>query len=269
MTNNQKMEDTSYGVVSNNGIALYNGDCLEVMDRLIEEGIKVDAIITDPPYGTTACKWDSVIPFDKMWERLNKLIKPNGAIVLFGSEPFSSALRMSNIRNYKYDWVWEKPNGSNPFIAQKQPLNNVENICVFYNKNVLYNPQMVETKTYKRKASNKVIETIGIPHDKDYRSNKRYPMRILKYNKPSQIGSNAERKLNKFHPTQKPVALMEYLIKTYTNENELVLDFTAGSFSTGVACQNTNRNFIGIELDESYFKIGKERINKNNNKQGE
>ena len=242
-------------------IKLYNGDCLKVMDNLIADGVVVDAIITDPPYGTTACKWDSIIPFDEMWLRLNKLIKPNGAIVLFGSEPFSSALRMSNIKNYKYDWIWEKPNGSNPFISKKQPLNNIENISVFYDNNCLYNPQMKSSCVYKRKASNKIIETIGVAHDIDYKSGERYPMRILKYNKPSQIGGNQERAKNKFHPTQKPVALMEYLIKTYTNENELVLDFTMGSGTTGVACKNLNRNFIGIELDDKYFKICEDRIN--------
>ena len=242
-------------------IDLRLGDCLEVM-KLIPDG-SIDAIITDPPYGTTACKWDSVIDFGLMWEQLNRIIKPNGAIVLFGSEPFSSALRMSNIKNYKYDWIWEKPNGSNPFISKKQPLNNIENINVFYQNNCLYNPQMIDSKTYKRKASNKIIETIGSAHDVDYESNKRYPMRILKYNKPCQIGSNSERAKNKFHPTQKPILLMEYLIKTYTNENETVLDFTMGSGSTGVAAKNLNRNFIGIEQDDKYFNIATERIEDN------
>ena len=230
---------------------IYNGDCLEIMDRLIEEGVKVDCILTDPPYGTTACKWDTVIPFDKMWERLNKLIKPNGAIVLFGSEPFSSALRMSNIKNYKYDWIWEKEQGTNQFLAKKQPLRKTENITIFYKKQTIYNPQMAIGSAYK---ANRVIgcELFGIPKKiKTVNKGERYPVNILKFNRELS---------NRHHPTQKPVALLEYLIKTYTNENEIVLDFTMGSGSTGVACMNTNRKFIGIELDNNYFNIAKQRI---------
>lgn len=239
-------------------IKLIKGDCLEKMKE-IESG-SVDLILTDPPYGTTACKWDSVIPFEPMWEQLNRIIKPNGAIVLFGSEPFSSALRMSNIKNYKYDWVWEKPNGSDPFQCRKRPMNNIENISVFYKQQPLYLPQMVEAKKYKRKGGTKEIEVFGCIKDASYESNQRYPMRILKYNKEGQIGSNEERAKNRLHPTQKPIALLEYLIKTYTLENETILDFTMGSGSTGVACVNTNRNFIGIEMDDKYFEIAKDRI---------
>ena len=236
-------------------IKLYHGDCLEVMDKLIEKGVKVDAIITDPPYGTTACKWDTIIPFEPMWERLNKLIKPNGAIVLFGSEPFSSALRMSNIKNYKYDWVWDKIAISNPLNAKRQPLRVVENICVFYKKQPTYNPIMTDGTKWKRGGkTHQTVETLGDTplfrgNDK---TNKKYPKNIIKI-------SNAHKTKGQ-HPTKKPVALMEYLIKTYTNENETVLDFTMGSGSTGVACKNTNRDFIGIELDETYFNIAKERI---------
>ena len=237
---------------------LYKGDCLEVM-KDISTG-SIDAIITDPPYGTTACKWDSVIPFDKMWEQLNRIIKPNGVILLFGSEPFSSFLRTSNIELYKYDWIWEKPNGSDPFQCRKRPMNNIENISVFYKQQPLYLPQMTKTKTYKRKGGTKEIEVFGCVKDASYESNQRYPMRILKYNKEGQIGSNEERAKNSFHPTQKPIALMEYLIKTYTKENETVLDFTMGSGSTGVACVNTNRKFIGIEMDSKYFEIAEQRI---------
>ena len=230
---------------------IYNGDCLEIMDRLIEEGIKVDVIITDPPYGTTSCKWDTVIPFDDMWERLNKLIKPNGAIVLFGSEPFSSALRMSNIKNYKYDWIWEKEQGTNQFLAKKQPLRKIENISVFYKKQATYNPQMTVGNSYE---VNRVIgcELFGKPKKiKTINEGNRYPVNVLKFNRELS---------NRHHPTQKPIKLMKYLIKTYTNENETVLDFTMGSGSTGVACMNTNRKFIGIELDNNYFNIAKERI---------
>jgi len=235
---------------------LYRGDCLEVMDRLIEDGVKVDSIITDPPYGTTACKWDSVIPFDEMWLRLNKLIKPNGAIVLFGSEPFSSALRMSNIKNYKYDWVWNKRLAGNVFLAKSQPMKIHENILVFNSSKESFYPiktDLEKVRNYKDKYGGG--ESFGKKGtgDKVHTTKGKNPKSIIDI-------SNANRKGNT-HPTQKPVALMEYLIKTYTNENELVLDFTMGSGTTGVACKNLNRDFIGIELDEDYFKIAKERIN--------
>lgn len=230
-------------------ISLFNGDCLEVMDKLIEQGVVVDAIITDPPYGTTACKWDSIIPFDEMWLRLNKLIKPNGAIVLFGSEPFSSALRMSNIKQYKYDWVWNKISCGNPFTAKHQPLKITENISVF-NKHKYY-PIMTTGKMKAKggKAKSKLwgVDTVS------YKNDQYYPKNI--------ITESNNNNIKKHHPTQKPVELMEYLIKTYTNESETVLDFTMGSGSTGVACKNLNRKFIGIELDEHYFNIAKERTN--------
>ena len=235
---------------------LYKGDCLEVMDRMIEDGVKVDAIITDPPYGTTACKWDSVIDFELMWEQLNRIIKPNGAIVLFGSEPFSSALRMSNIRNYKYDWVWEKSKATNFLNAKKQPLRAKENISIFYKEQPTYNPQMKKGEAYnkgvrKEQTSDDVygsFEQTEVKSDGD-----RYPRDVLYF-------KTAESEGKTFHKTQKPVALMEYLIKTYTNENELVLDFTMGSGTTGVACKNLDRHFIGIEMDEGYFDIAKKRI---------
>ena len=235
------------------GYKIYQGDCLEVMDKLIKNGIKVDMILTDPPYGTTACKWDSVIPFDEMWIKLNKLTKSNGAIVLFGSEPFSSTLRMSNIKNYKYDWVWEKPQGINPLLAKKQPLNNIEYIHVFYKKQPIYNPQFEYGKPYKRTRDEKErlceINNHIFKETTTINEGKRYPKRILKFKRETGM-----------HPTQKPVDLMEYLIKTYTNEGDLILDFTMGSGSTGVACINTSRDFIGIELDEGYFDIAKDRL---------
>ena len=225
------------------------------MDKLIEQGIKVDAIITDPPYGTTACKWDSVIPFDQMWERLNRIIKPNGAIVLFGSEPFSSALRMSNIKKWRYDWIWEKNKPTNFGNANKMPLKSYEIISVFYNSLPVYNPQGlvdIPEKTVKRNK-NEEPEAYGktglIGEFKRNKTN--FPRQNLKF---GMEGKNV-------HPTQKPIELMEYLIKTYTNENETVLDFTMGSGTTGVACLNTNRNFIGIELDDKYFEMSKKRIN--------
>lgn len=236
---------------------LINGDCIPIMEEMIKKGVKVDAIIADIPYGTTACKWDTIIPFEPMWERLNKLIKDNGAIVLFGSEPFSSALRMSNIKKYKYDWIWEKSQGVNFAQCNHMPMKVCETISVFGNfglsKNAkiqpVYNPQGV-IETNKSKKAKTSTEHRVCNNNKDHiQKYKNYPRQVLKFK--SERG---------FHPTQKNVALMEYLIKTYTNEGELVLDFTMGSGTTGVACKNLNRKFIGIELDEKYFEIAKERI---------
>ena len=237
-------------------IDLRQGDCLELM-KSIPDG-SVDMVLTDPPYGTTACKWDSVIPFEPMWAELKRVIKPNGAIVLFGSEPFSSALRMSNIKNYKYDWVWQKsPTG---FLnAKKMPMKSVENIIVFYNKLPTYNPQgitKIKNKTI-RNHSTKIERTqIGLSTHNGGRLRETYIQSFTGYPNQTLMFSNDKG----LHPTQKPVSLLEYLIKTYTNEGETVLDFTMGSGSTGVACVNTNRNFIGIELDEEYFEIAKKRI---------
>lgn len=237
-------------------IDLYRGDCLDVMDELIARGVVVDAIITDPPYGTTACKWDSVIPFPEMWERLNKLIKPNGAIVLFGSEPFSSALRMSNIKNYKYDWVWDKKKGGNPLLSKIQPIKIFENILIFERsgKKVNYYPIMEKRDKIKYRGKNKGTESesTGNSFTENKAYTHKYPKAILEVSNASQVG--------KVHPTQKPVALMEYLIKTYTNEGELVLDFTMGSGTTGVACKNLGRDFIGIEMDKGYFDVATNRI---------
>ena len=243
----------------NENIKLYQGDCLEVMDKLIAEGVKVDTIITDPPYGTTACKWDSIIPFDKMWERLNKLIKPNGAIVLFGSEPFSSALRMSNIKNFKYDWVWNKKKHANAMLAKIQPLKIHELVHIFSsNGKANYYP-------IKEKRNPRVDKESNIKNGDNFGGKivkRKYSNPEGLYNPKSILEiSNANQK-GKVHPTQKPIPLMEYLIKTYTNEGELVLDFTMGSGTTGVACVNINRKFIGIELDEGYYKIASERIHK-------
>lgn len=200
-----------------------------------------------------------------MWERINKLIKPNGAIVLFGSEPFSSHLRMSNIKNYKYDWKWNKTIGGNPLIAKYKPMSIFEDIIIFGKGAINYYPIMEEADPKNIRPLNKVrkktdllsgIKSGEFKTSKNYNPNKRYPKNEIK------ISSRAKEcnQLNRLHPTQKPVALLEYLIKTYTNEGDLVLDFTAGSFSTGVACLNTNRKFIGIELDKNYFEIGKKRI---------
>ena len=250
---------------------IYKGDCLVVMDKLIEQGVKVDAIITDPPYGTTACKWDDVIPFDEMWVRLNKLIKPNGAIVLFGSEPFSSQLRCSNLKNYKYDWIWEKSKCSNFPHAKNMPLKFHENIIVFSRgkighisqlkeKRMIYNPQGIKKvdKTWERKRKydkgdnghHLVRESHKLKRIIEFEN---FPTTIIK------IG-NSNNNERKFHPTQKPVSLLMYLVRTYTNENEVILDFTMGSGSTGVACMLTDRKFIGVELDDKYFEIAENRL---------
>ncbi len=235
---------------------LIHWECLAVMDDLIEKWIKVDAIITDPPYGTTACKRDSVIPFDAMWERLNKLIKPNGAIVLFGCEPFSSALRMSNIKNYKYDWIWEKSHPSGIANVNRRVMKYHENVIIFYQSQPTYNP--IKWKGNKShsvgnqlgKRTNSKSQPNMIQTHKEY-SDMKHPKSVIKFSNPRSKWQ---------HPTQKPVALMEYLIKTYTNEWETVLDFTMWSWTTWVACKNTNRDFIGIEMDDNYFEVARERL---------
>ena len=239
-------------------INLMLGDCFERMKE-IPDG-SVDLILTDPPYGTTACKWDSVIPFEPMWEQLKRVIKPNGAIVLFGAEPFSSFLRMSNIKNYKYDWIWEKERGTGFGNAKKQPLRCFEMISVFYSKQCNYYPVMTKLdKPYTHVLPKYDSEQIKGGF-RSFNNNTRvlkqythsYPKNIIKISR-----GNIR---NFIHPTQKPVALMEYLIKTYTVEGETVLDCFMGSGTTGVACKNLNRKFIGIEKDETYFKIAQDRI---------
>ena len=239
-------------------IKLYKGDCLEVMKDIPDKSI--DMILCDLPYGTTACKWDIVIPFDKLWEQYKRIIKDNGAIVLFGSEPFSSCLRMSNIKMYRYDWVWDKTQGANYLCAKKQPLRVHENILVFSKKQSTYNPIMTfaEKKNIRPIKDNNfsnITNTIQ-KHSKDYNKNLRYPKSII----IESCNKKECNKLNRIHPTQKPVALLEYLIKTYTNPGEIVLDNCMGSGSTGVASKHTNRKFIGIELDDKYFEIAKKRI---------
>lgn len=230
-------------------IDLRQGDCLELMKN-IPDG-SVDFVLADPPYGTTACKWDNVIPFEPMWEQVNRIIKRNGAICLFGSEPFSSALRMSNIKNFKYDWIWEKEQGANFMLCKYQPYKVHEIVSVFSKAKHNYFPQMTEGKPYISGKGTSGEITGNIRKVQTKNEGKRYPRSIQRV--------NTEKSKSK-HPTQKPIALLEYLIKTYTNEGETVLDFTMSSGSTGVACINTNRNFIGIELDEGYFNIAKERI---------
>ena len=235
-------------------IKLYQGDCLEIMPTIPDKSI--DMILCDLPYGKTACKWDTIIPFNLLWEQYERIIKDSGAIALFGSEPFSSYLRMSNIKQYKYDWVWDKGKGANPLLAKKQPMRSYENIMVF-NSGVYY-PQMRKGTPYKAPRTGGAHTNSIVGNNKEQGGFKqkdndgtRYPLAILPYS--IHCGS-------KLHPTQKPVALLEYLIKTYTLEGETILDNCMGSGSTGVACVNTNRNFIGIEKEEKYFNIAKKRI---------
>lgn len=241
-------------------ITLWNGDCLELMKNIPDKSI--DCIICDLPYGTTACKWDTVIPFEPLWEQYNRIIKDNGAIVLFGSEPFSSLLRTSNLENYKYDWYWDKIRGVGHLNAKKQPMKNVETISVFYKKQCLYNPQMRDRDAPRVSKNNNTQQVFGKSQDNFIGGtlNKKYPITLLTYSKSSQEDM-------KYHNSQKPVALLEYLIKTYTNEGETVLDNCMGSGTTGVACVNTNRKFIGIELDNTYFGIAKKRIEETINNQ--
>lgn len=233
-------------------IQLIHGDCLEEMKK-IPDG-SVDLVMTDPPYGTTACKWDTVIPFEPMWEQLKRVTKKNGAIVLFSKQPFTSNLIMSCPQSFKQSLVWMKDNFDNPMQAKRRHLNVTEDISVWYREQCTYNPQgIIEVNKETKQGGTGLLSDLRQDRKRSYtQTHTNYPKNILEYKRDRNVG----------HPTQKPVALMEYLIKTYTNENETVLDFTMGSGTTGVACKNLNRNFIGIELDEQYFNIAKERIAK-------
>ena len=239
---------------------IWQGDCLELMKN-IPDG-SVDLVLCDLPYGTTDCAWDTILPLNLLWNQYERIIKNDGAIVLFGSEPFSSSLRISNLKLYKYDWVWDKIQGANFLNVKYQPLKNVENIMVFSKGRITngkrepikYNPQGVQTTNILKTNCADYKGSFGsssVKKGKVYMSTGTgYPKCILQFQKDKSA----------FHPTQKPVALLEYLIKTYTNEGDVVLDNCMGSGSTGVACVNTNRHFIGIELDEGYFNIAKKRI---------
>ena len=236
---------------------IFNEDCLEWMKRIPDGSI--DCIITDPPFWSTACRWDHVIPFDLMWKELKRIIKPNGAIVLFGSEPFSSALRMSNIKQYKYDWKWRKERWVWFQIAKFRPMMETEDIVVFSKNTPNYFPIMIpldKPRIEKFASSKSGSSPIANINKWQRYVTGRYPKNIIEISRDNK---------NKLHPTQKPVALIEYLIKTYTNEWETVLDFTIGSGTTAIACINTNRNYIGFELDKWYFDIANERIRNHNN----
>lgn len=232
---------------------LMQGDCLERMAE-IPDG-SVDMVLCDPPYGTTACKWDAVIPLDDMWSHLKRVTKPNGAIVMTAAQPFTTALIGSNLSEFKYCWVWDKKSPTGFLNAKKQPLRVTEDICVFYKRQATYNPEMVVRGKPRDKSSYSKpggSDNYGAHHNTRAFNNEYYPTTLLPI-------SNAKKKGNA-HPTQKPVALFEYLTKTYTNKGDTVLDFTMGSGTTGVACAQTGRKFIGIELDLEYYRIACGRI---------
>lgn len=248
-------------------IKLLQGDCLELMKQIPDKS--VDMILCDLPYGTSASSWDKRINIEKLWSEYKRILKNNRAIVLFAQQPFTSLLITSNLKQYKYNWIWEKDNGTNFLNSKYCPLKITEDICVFGDgaisyvkngENLIYNPQFSKGKPYKiisgKQKNNSAVVRGGkngredIGNYKTVNDGKRYPKNLIKFN----------RDRDKLHPTQKPVALLEYLIKTYTNEGETVLDNCMGSGSTGVACVNTNRKFIGMELEEKYFEVAKDRI---------
>ena len=233
-------------------IQLYNGDCLELMKNIPDKSI--DCILCDLPYGITQCFWDIVIPFDKLWVEYKRICKTNTPVLLFGSEPFSSYLRISNIEWYRYDWVWVKTKASGFLNAKRRPMKQHESISVFSENQHTYNPQGLIKGVFKTgRNSNMEKKVYGGSKNHGVSEYGNYPKSVLCFANPSNTGH--------LHPTQKPVDLLEYLVKTYTNEGDTVLDNCMGSGTTGVACVNTNRNFIGIELDPKYFNIAKERIN--------
>lgn len=232
---------------------VFHGDCLEIMKNIPDQSINM--ILCDLPYGTTQCSWDIIIPFDLLWDQYKRIIKNNGAILLFGAEPFSSHLRLSNLSWYKYDWIWDKVKGTGFLNSNKQPLRSHEIISVFYKNQSVYNPQ--KTFGHKRKQTfrSKDLKTeVYGSMNKDYKydSTERYPKTIQAFHTDTQNSS--------LHPTQKPIDLCKYMIKTYTNEGDLVLDNCAGSGTTGVACIETNRNYILIEKEIKYFNITKQRV---------
>ena len=232
-----------------NDIKLIHGDCLEEMKNIPDKSI--DMILCDLPYGTTQNKWDSIIPLEPLWEQYKRIIKDNGAIVLFAQTPFDKVLGASNLKMLKYEWIWNKISPTGHLNAKRMPMKKTENILVFYKKLPTYNPQGLEYCPRIKKRSSKSVgsSNYGKHNDENFSEYKGYPTNLLEFMRESG-----------FHPTQKPVPLLEYLIKTYTNEGEIILDNTMGSGSTGVACINTNRKFIGIELEEKYFNIAKNRI---------
>lgn len=250
LDNNYKSEYNPHIKLDVNEI--YQGDCLELMNGIPDKSI--DMILCDLPYGTTRNKWDSIIPLDKLWKQYERVIKERGAIVLTAQTPFDKVLGTSNLKMLKYEWIWGKVQGTGHLNAKKMPLKNHENILVFYKKLPVYNPQMVGDEIRRVKRSGDKSKTTNYGDFVEISESKykgRHPVTIQYFNRDKE----------RLHPTQKPVALFEYLIKTYTNENELVLDNCIGSGTTAIACINTNRNYIGIELEKEYYNIAKNRIN--------
>jgi len=236
-----------------NSVSLYLGDCLNILPDITDGS--VDMILSDLPYGTTACVWDSIIPLDQLWKQYRRIIKENGVVVLTAAQPFTTILASSNLKDFRYEWIWEKPQGTNPLNSKYMPLKSHENILVFYKKPPTYNPQMEKGTPYKGFSDK--TSTIGEVYGKlpsIHRNNPegtRFPKTVLRF-KQDRGG---------LHPTQKPVSLMEYLIQTYTNRGEIVLDSTMGSGTTGVAAKMLGRKFIGIEKDQKYYNIAEDRIN--------
>lgn len=246
--------------------AVYHGDCLELMKNIPDDSI--DMILCDLPYGTTACKWDVIIPFDKLWEQYERIIKPNGAIVLTAAQPFTSAIIMSNIKFFKYELIWDKKKGTAPGVSKYRPMPSHESVLIFSKNKTTYNPQMSYGKPYNDVRNNEKKRNQDDGHKHGYKGiikieNKgtRYPLSVIEQ-PHTQIP-------NSLHPTQKPVALFEYLIKTYTNEGDIVVDNTAGSGTTAIACVNTNRNYILMEKEQKYFDIINERIKNHNQSRAE
>ena len=237
------------------GMQLYKGDCIEVMRQLIDQGVRVDAVICDIPYGIHSNKFDTVIPFDEMWECINAIVKPKGNVVLFASGLFTARLMLSNEKKFRYELIWQKSKCGSPLTAKYMPLKKHENILVFGEPASYYEPQMTKGKPYKRKYTPNKVNNLGYGIAGVQTDNKgtRHPTTILNF-------PQKWRRQDQIHPTQKPVALMEFLVKSYCPEGGTVIDFCAGSGSTGVACVRSNRKFIGIEIDESYFNIMKERL---------
>ena len=234
--------------VKTESLWLMKGNCLDRMKEIPDSSISM--ILADPPYQMTRNSWDSLIPLDLVWEQLKRVVKPNGAIVMTAMQPFTSVLVCSNLKMFKYQWVWQKEAGTGMLNAKKQPLRDHEDVCVFYAKQPTYNPQYTEGKPYVAKKGGETSNYNPSGNVTTVSDGKRYPKTVQKFNRDK----------DKIHPTQKPVALLEYLIKTYTNEGETVLDFSHGSGSTGVAAVNTGRKYIGIEMDEWYFEVSKNRI---------
>jgi DNA modification methylase len=239
------------------GSALVNADCFDIFPFIADKS--VDAIIADLPYGTTNCKWDSVLPLDKLWNEYKRVLKPNGVIVLTSTQPFTSVLISSNLKMFKYEWIWQKSHATGHLNAKKQPMRQHENICVFYEKQCVYNPQMIKKSYLDKRTKSGQFEKVDVYNsftkvERQIDVTEGYPKTIQYFATPFKGGEGGK------HPTQKPISLMEYLILTYTNEKDIVLDNTMGSGTTGVACKKTGRHFIGIEKDEKYFEIAVSRV---------